>query len=126
MPFRSSYKYLTVDTRTKGFMVTCMCNMWRYGYKLPNTHAHGIDEHYFDFHLRTKFLQPTACLLPAYITSHTEMLALQFSLVFPGAVRRQCVVVVGRPTSRLGRCGSSRIKRTLQIITVVLSFKDPP
>lgn len=44
----------------------------------------------------------------------------------PGAVRRQCIVVVGRPTSRLGRCCSSRIKRTLQIITVVLSFKNPP
>ena len=46
-------------------MVTCTCNMWRYGHKLPNTQARGIDEYCLDFHLRAQFLQPTVCYQPA-------------------------------------------------------------
>ena len=43
--------------------------------------------------------------------SHSELLALQFSLALPGAlsgVRRHEVVVLGRQTSRLARCTSQQ------------------
>jgi len=53
-----------------------MCNMWWYGHKLRNTHAHGIDENYLDFHLCAQLLQPTAYSLPACIVSQSELLAL--------------------------------------------------
>jgi len=103
-----------------------MCNIWRYGHKLPNTHAHGIDEHYFDFHLRAQFLQPTTCLLLAYIMCHSEMLALQFSLVLPGAVRPHEDVVVGLPTSQLGRCAFVTYKNKISDYYSGIIFQEPP
>jgi len=57
---------------------------------------------------------------------HSEMLALQFSLVLPGAVRPHEDVVVGLPTSQLGRCAFVTYKNKISDYYSGIIFQEPP
>lgn len=57
--------------------------------------------------------------------SQSELFAVQFSLVLPGAVKHHEVGWSGGQHPGWADVRSLCIKITLQIITVVLSFKQP-